>query len=170
MKGYLVYLIMALLLFTKLLSAASPERPKNVPMAASWKAKHRIWTFGSIAKGSYRIWYENGSIQHREVIIIGKRIKRIEKYYINGSILRKGYDIEIISNGEKAWIAFGKWVDYYKNGNIKMIQCYTPYEDSTDGLVDALCGDEIHYDEKGKEIKRISHKLKCQYGCDFYKE
>lgn len=77
-------------------------------------------------------------------------------------LIDKHKKIEFKKNGNNY---IGKQMYYHENGQLKEESCYTYIQKN--GLLDSvLCGTQVFYDETGKEIKRINHKTKCEYGCD----
>ncbi len=147
-------------------------RPSNVPPNAIWDNNNKIWSMGSYATGDKIIWDKKGLLRFK-LKTIQKEIIRMKIFYNpNGKIERIGCVRNIKdrfddTNGAPAgWQAFGKWKEYYQSGVLKREYCYTPVFTVLRYWSPFLCGSEILYDETGKEIKRISHKYKCEYGCD----
>ncbi len=148
------------------------QRPSNVPSNAKWDKNIKIWSTGSHTAGDIIIWNENGRLRFKLKTIQKDKVRIEYLYYPNGKIERIGCVRNIkdrfddINGAPAGWQAFGKWKEYYLSGVLKREYCYTPVFTVLRYWSPFLCGSEILYDETGKEIKRISHKYKCEYGCD----
>jgi len=119
-------------------------------------------------------WYPNGNILRLFYETDDKKFLIIDYSYENGKPKQKNQSIEpafFNENHKKAKGPFdstlvGKQLLYHENGKVKEERCYTLTLQKDNTLKNEMCGPEIFYDETGKEIKRIEHNAKCEYGCD----
>ena len=149
-----------------------PERPKNVPLEASWRGQFSpIWSTGNEDEGYKTLWYEDGTFLYRE-FIVKKDYKKSIRYHKNGKIHRIGqeryfhdtYYREDDDGSLVGWLGIGKWKEYDEDGNLIHEWCYTPNENGFG--TEEKCGMETFYNKDGSIKKQEQKKVLCKYGCE----
>ena len=150
-----------------------PERPINIPEGVEWYSTDWMYHDRSHTFPSVR-WYPNGKLSRLFYETEDKKYTIDERYFENGLLKQKNQEIRrsfIKENQEKIKYSsdnryVGKQLLYYENGKLKEERCYTFVLKKSNILENVMCGPEVFYDETGKEVKRVEHNVKCEYGCE----
>lgn len=156
------------------------ERPSNIPEGAEWwsfKGDESYWEYSyknkAIKDLPFLTWYANGNPRIIHYKIDENKFEIYEYYYANGNLkelkqyIEHSYLESIYKNVKKLPVVknfAGRQLFYYENGNLQEERSYTPVLYDNGEVKCDLCGPEIFYDESGKEVKRIEHDVKCEYG------
>ncbi|HPS86397.1 MAG TPA: SUMF1/EgtB/PvdO family nonheme iron enzyme [Spirochaetota bacterium] len=150
------------------------KRPLSVPEDAEWTLNNNeeYWEYRYKFQKPFLSWYKNGNLRLLYYKTMDKKYDIIEHYYSNGNLkdIIQIIDSEYLTKKHKkvdlgASPYAGKQKFFYENGKLKEEQCKTPVVEKN-VLVSVLCGTEVFYDETGKEVKRVEHNVKCEYGCE----
>jgi hypothetical protein len=169
-----IYVLIILITFNTVCHSKTTEeipiRPTNVPKNATWEGRHSpIWSIGSYDEGNIILWYKDGTLLYRE-ILVKANYKKSMRYHKNGKIHKIGqwqYFKDKYYNNDGyliGWIEIGKWKEYGEDGNLIHEYCYTPNEKGGD--VAMICGEEIFYNKDSSVKEKRQSKYTCNYGCE----
>ncbi|HPS86398.1 MAG TPA: formylglycine-generating enzyme family protein [Spirochaetota bacterium] len=168
---FLFFFVISTAAFLFAASKTIPVRPSNIPEDAEWNKSN--WKYETSSLPSI-IWYQNGNLSWLFYDTIDNKYSIKELYYENGKLEQKDQSINfefLKKNHQKASGPYGmtyvgKQLRYHENGSVKEERCYTLVLQKDNTLKNEMCGPEVFYDETAKEVKRIEHNAKCEYGCE----
>ena len=152
------------------------NRPTNVPVDAEWKPHRWTWEYGELRNNEPTItWGKDGKVSIISYDSEDKKYRISEIYYDNGKLKKRYQTISWRFFNEKhknretekyTTLYASKYYEYHENGRLKNDKCYTIVINNAGKLAGEPCGIELTFDENGKEIERVDHKIACEYGCE----